>query len=62
MQAHITSCRGKSNLLYSKYTVLQHAVVNAGMEIFGLIIRDTTARDMMEIRMHFLQTDITFTD
>jgi len=32
------------------------------MEIFGLIIRDTTARDMMEIRMHFLQTDITFTD
>ena len=62
MQAHLTSCRGKSNLLYSKQTVLQHAVVNAGMEILGLVIRETTASDMMETRLYFLQTDITFTD
>jgi len=32
------------------------------MEILGLVIQETTASDMMETRMYFLQTDITFTD
>lgn len=32
------------------------------MEILGLVIPETTASNMMETRMYFLQTDITFTD